>query len=88
MQDFAPGDLIATGTPAGCALAVPSPGKQKLAALLGEQRKWALFEKGQRQRPQYLKPGQVVTAHIASRDGAIDLGTQRNVIVAQTQASA
>ena len=34
VQDFYPGDLIATGTPAGCALAIPSPGKQKLAALI------------------------------------------------------
>lgn len=50
VQDFAPGDLIATGTPAGCALAIPSPGKQKIAALLPEAKKWALFLKAQEKR--------------------------------------
>src|SRR5271157_219619 len=36
VHDLAPGDLIATGTPSGCALAVPSPFKQRLAAMLPE----------------------------------------------------
>ena len=31
VQDLFAGDLIATGTPAGCALSVPSPFRQKIA---------------------------------------------------------
>ncbi|MEZ5501346.1 MAG: fumarylacetoacetate hydrolase family protein [Halioglobus sp.] len=80
VQDLFPGDLIATGTPAGCALAIPSPVKQKLAGLLPETRKWALFLQAQAARRQYLQAGQVVEASIRSADGVIDLGTQRNVV--------
>jgi len=83
VHDFAPGDLLATGTPAGCALTVPSPAKQKLGALLPERKKWELFLKAQAQRRQYLKPGDTVEAAIRSADGAIDLGLQRNRIVAE-----
>lgn len=82
LQDLFPGDLIATGTPAGCALAIPSPAKQKIGALLPEARKWALFMKAQEARQQYLRAGQVVEATIRSADGVIDLGTQRNVVIA------
>jgi 2,4-diketo-3-deoxy-L-fuconate hydrolase len=80
LQDLFPGDLIATGTPAGCALVIPSPAKQKIAALLPEAKKWALFLEAQEERTQYLQPGQVVEAGIRSADGVIDLGTQRNVV--------
>jgi 2-keto-4-pentenoate hydratase/2-oxohepta-3-ene-1,7-dioic acid hydratase in catechol pathway len=80
VHDLAAGDLIATGTPAGCALSVPSPNKQRLAALVPERVKWSLFFKQQEKRP-YLQPGDVVEASIRSSDGAIDLGQQRNRIV-------
>ena len=80
LQDLFPGDLIATGTPAGCALAIPSPAKQKIGALLPEAKKWAMFLAAQEKRTQYLQPGQVVEAGIRSADGVIDLGTQRNVV--------
>lgn len=81
VHDFAPGDLIATGTPSGCALAVPSPLKQRLAALLPEKKKWQLFLKVQERRKQYLKPGDVVESRVHSVDNLIDLGIQRNVVV-------
>ena len=81
VQDMFIGDLIATGTPSGCALSVPSPTKQKIAALLPPAAKWKMFMKIQAQRPQYLKPGDRVEARIASADGSIDLGVQRNRIV-------
>lgn len=81
VQDFATGDLIATGTPSGCALAAPSPGKQKIAALLPESKKWEIFIKSQLKRPQYLQPGDKMETSIRSADGAIDLGVQRNTIV-------
>lgn len=83
MHDLEAGDLLATGTPAGCALSVPSPTKQKMAAMLPEKAKWEMFLKVQAARPQYLKPGDVVEARIHSSDGRIDLGTQRNRIVAE-----
>ncbi|MCG8670613.1 MAG: fumarylacetoacetate hydrolase family protein [Pseudomonadales bacterium] len=81
VHDFAVGDLLATGTPAGCALSVPSPAKQKLAALLPESVKWKMFIKMQKQRTQYLQPGDEIETTIKSPDGFIDLGVQRNKII-------
>jgi 2-keto-4-pentenoate hydratase/2-oxohepta-3-ene-1,7-dioic acid hydratase in catechol pathway len=75
------GDLLATGTPAGCALSIPSPAKQRIAALLPEAAKWKFFMKVQAKRPQYLRAGDIVEARIASPDGSIDLGVQRNHVV-------
>ncbi|MBV8047380.1 MAG: fumarylacetoacetate hydrolase family protein [Paludibacterium sp.] len=80
VHDLFAGDLVATGTPAGCALSIPSPAKQRIAALLPEAAKWKMFMKVQAARPQYLQPGDRVEAHIASPDGMIDLGVQRNCI--------
>jgi 2,4-didehydro-3-deoxy-L-rhamnonate hydrolase len=81
LQDLFAGDLIATGTPAGCALTVPSPLRQRVAALLPEAAKWKVFLKMQSKRSQYLKAGDVVEARIASASDGIDLGVQRNVVV-------
>lgn len=75
------GDLLATGTPSGCALSIPSPGKQRIAALLPEHVKWRMFMKVQAGRSQYLKAGDIVESRIASEDGTIDLGVQRNRVV-------
>lgn len=84
VQDFAAGDLIATGTPAGCALSIPSPMKQRIGALLPEAVKWKAFLKAQEGRSAYyLKKGDVVESRISSADGLIDLGVQRNVVVEQ-----
>src|SRR5688572_1852245 len=81
VHDLNAGDLLATGTPAGCALSVPTPARQRLVGLLPERKKWELFFKIQARRPQYLIPGDLVEASIRSADGAIDLGVQRNRIV-------
>lgn len=83
VHDLHAGDLLSTGTPAGCALAVPSPAKQRIGALLPERTKWKIFLKVQSRRPQYLKPGDVVESRIRSADGEIDLGVQRNRVVAE-----
>jgi 2,4-didehydro-3-deoxy-L-rhamnonate hydrolase len=83
LQDLMMGDLLATGTPAGCALSVPSQFKQRIGALLPEKTKWAFFWKAQEGRSQYLKPGDTVEARISSADGVIDLGVQRNKVVAE-----
>jgi 2-keto-4-pentenoate hydratase/2-oxohepta-3-ene-1,7-dioic acid hydratase in catechol pathway len=82
VHDFEAGDLLSTGTPAGCALTVPSPMKQRLAALLPERKKWQLFFEIQSKRP-YLQPGDVVESRIRSDDGVIDLGVQQNHIVGE-----
>jgi 2-keto-4-pentenoate hydratase/2-oxohepta-3-ene-1,7-dioic acid hydratase in catechol pathway len=81
VQDLCAGDLLSTGTPAGCALSVPSPFKQRMGALLPEKAKWAIFNKVQEEREQYLKAGDVVEARIQSPDGVIDLGVQRNKVI-------
>ncbi|GAB3009183.1 fumarylacetoacetate hydrolase family protein [Streptomyces pseudoechinosporeus] len=80
VQDFAAGDLLAAGTPAGCALKVPSPEVVKLLGLLPAAKRWELVGKSQASRP-YLQPGDVVEASITSRDSPVDLGVQRNRVV-------
>jgi 2,4-didehydro-3-deoxy-L-rhamnonate hydrolase len=85
VQDLFAGDLLSTGTPAGCALAVPPPWKQKVGTLLSEESKWRIFIEGQRKRSQYLKHGDVVTASIRTSDGEIDLGQQTNRIVSERE---
>jgi 2-keto-4-pentenoate hydratase/2-oxohepta-3-ene-1,7-dioic acid hydratase in catechol pathway len=81
VHDLRTGDLLATGTPSGCALSIPSPLKQRAAAVLPEAEKWRLFLKMQADRPQYLRAGDVVESRIASYDRSIDLGVQHNVVV-------
>jgi len=83
VQDFEAGDLLATGTPAGCALAVPAPAKQRIGAMLPDKMRWKLFLELQSKRSQYLKPGDVVESRIRSVGDAIDLGVQRNHVVAE-----
>ena len=81
--DVLPGDVLLTGTPSGCALRVPSPPLRRLLQVLPEHVVWKLFLNGQARRPQYLKPGDRITARIRSRDGAVDLGEQVTDIVGQ-----
>lgn len=83
VQDFEPGDLLSTGTPAGCALTVPPPAVQRLAAALPEKLKWKLFLAAQAKRRKYLQLGDIVEASIRSDDGRLDLGVQRNRVVAE-----
>ena len=82
VHDFDAGDLLATGTPAGCALAIPAPAKQRALSLLPQTMKWDLFMKAQAKRP-YLVPGDVVEARIRAADGRLDLGIQRNHIITE-----
>jgi 2-keto-4-pentenoate hydratase/2-oxohepta-3-ene-1,7-dioic acid hydratase in catechol pathway len=74
--DIAPGDVLLTGTPSGCALRVPPPPVRRLLGLLPERRFWALFLSSQGRRPEYLKPGDIMKATIRGADGRIDLGEQ------------
>ena len=54
-----------------------------LYELLPEKKKWEIFFKVQSGRTQYLKPGDRIEASIRSADGRVDLGVQRNRIVAE-----
>jgi 2-keto-4-pentenoate hydratase/2-oxohepta-3-ene-1,7-dioic acid hydratase in catechol pathway len=82
-SDIAPGDVLLTGTPSGCALRVPKPFVRKLMQLLlPEAKLWAAFRTGQAKSPRYLKPGDVMTLSIASTDRVIDLGEQRTTVTA------
>lgn len=83
IADFAPGDVLMTGTPSGCALGLPSPAIVKVSGLLPEARKWELFLKSQLRRRQYLKAGDRVESVITSRDGRVDLGRQSHVVAVE-----
>ena len=84
-SDVAPGDLLLTGTPSGCALRVPPPMLRKLMQLLlPEPKLWRAFIQSQSKRREYLQPGDIVNARIASPDGRINLGEQHIVIEAAT----
>ena len=83
LQDLHAGDLIATGTPAGCA--ARAPGKLVLFVLnhlMSPARKWRLFIGKNLNNPLYLRPGDRLSATIRTDDGAIDLGEQTNRIAA------
>ena len=83
LQDLNPGDLIATGTPAGCA--ARAPGKLTmliLKHLMSDAAKWRMFIGQGRSNPAYLRPGDRISAAIRTDDGAIDLGEQTTSITA------
>ena len=80
-QPMAPGDLVLTGTPGGTALKAPAKIAGLFAGLLPPATRWKLFFNQQAANPRYLRDGDVITATIASPDGRLDLGTQRNTII-------
>ena len=68
-QRLEPGDLVLTGTPVGTALT--TGGKpMELKALLAAQEN----------NPNFLHDGDVIEATVATDEGAIDLGRQRNTV--------
>ncbi|BBX96706.1 fumarylacetoacetate hydrolase family protein [Mycobacterium lacus] len=79
-QELAPGDLILTGTPVGTALSAPPRPLEIIGNLLPPAIKWRAFFKRQAANPKYLRDGDVVEASVATDDGTIDLGTQRNTV--------
>lgn len=81
MHDVHAGDLIATGTPAGCA--ARAPGRMAmfvLRHLVSDATKWHLFIRKGVTNPAYLRPGDRLSLSIRTDDGAIDLGEQTTVI--------
>src|ERR1700742_129072 len=79
-QDLAAGDLILTGTPVGTALSAPPKPIEIIGNLLPPAVKWKAFFKRQSGNPKYLHDGDIVEASVATDDGAIDLGAQRNTV--------
>ena len=74
-QKLDAGDIVLTGTPVGTALTthgVAPKGDIDLGAFLAAQAE---------KNPKYLHDGDVIEATVATDDGAIDLGVQRNVVV-------
>jgi 2-keto-4-pentenoate hydratase/2-oxohepta-3-ene-1,7-dioic acid hydratase in catechol pathway len=79
-QDLAPGDLILTGTPVGTALSAPPKPIEIIGSLLPPAVKWKAFFKRQAGNAKYLQAGDLVEASVATDDGVIDLGVQRNTV--------
>ncbi len=79
-QRLEPGDLVLTGTPVGTALSAPPKPIEIIGSLLPPAVKWKAFFNRQAKNPKYLRDGDVVEASVATDDGAIDLGSQRNIV--------
>jgi 2-keto-4-pentenoate hydratase/2-oxohepta-3-ene-1,7-dioic acid hydratase in catechol pathway len=79
-QRLEPGDLVLTGTPVGTALSAPPKPIEVIGSLLPPAVKWKAFFKRQAKNPKYLRDGDIVEASVATDDGAIDLGSQRNIV--------
>ena len=80
--NIAPGDVLLTGTPCGCALRLPPAPIRRIVQLLPERQFWKLFLNAQRRRAEYLRPGDSVAARIFSADGTLDLGEQTTAVLA------
>jgi len=74
------GDLVLTGTPIGTALSAPPKPIEVIGSLLPPKVKWKAFFNRQAKNPKYLHDGDVVETSVATDDGAIDLGAQRNTV--------
>jgi 2-keto-4-pentenoate hydratase/2-oxohepta-3-ene-1,7-dioic acid hydratase in catechol pathway len=79
-QRLGPGDLVLTGTPVGTALSAPPKPIEIIASLLPPAVKWKAFFSRQAKNPKYLQDGDIVEAAVATDDGVVDLGSQRNVV--------
>ncbi len=83
LHDLHAGDLIATGTPGGCAARPPGRVAMFVARhFLADAARWRMFIRRGLAEPKYLRPGDVIHASIRTDDGAIDLGEQSTRIVA------
>ncbi|HYX99273.1 MAG TPA: fumarylacetoacetate hydrolase family protein [Mycobacterium sp.] len=77
-QRLDPGDLLLTGTPVGTALSAPPKPLEIIGSLLPPALKWKAFFNRQAKNPKYLHDRDLVETTVATDDGAIDLGKQRN----------
>jgi 2-keto-4-pentenoate hydratase/2-oxohepta-3-ene-1,7-dioic acid hydratase in catechol pathway len=74
------GDLVLTGTPVGTALSAPPKPIEIIGSLLPPAVKWKAFFNRQAKNPKYLHENDVVETTVATDDGAISLGAQRNSV--------
>lgn len=82
LHDVHAGDLVATGTPAGCA--AKAPGKLVMFIIrhfMSDAAKWNTFIAKGMKNPLYLQPKDVMALSIRTEDGAMDLGQQRTRVV-------
>jgi len=80
-QRLDPGDVVLTGTPVGTALSAPPKPVEIIGSLLPPAVKWKAFFNRQAKNTKYLHDGDIVETAIATDDGAIDLGEQRNKVM-------
>lgn len=74
--DLEPGDLLATGTPGGCAVRAPHRCIQQALGLLPSAWVHAAFVGAQARSGRYLKPGDRLRAQVFSGDGRSICGAQ------------
>jgi 2-keto-4-pentenoate hydratase/2-oxohepta-3-ene-1,7-dioic acid hydratase in catechol pathway len=79
-QRLDPGDLVLTGTPVGTALSAPPKPLEIIGSLLPPALKWKAFFNRQAKNPKYLHDRDVIETTVATDDGVIDLGRQRNCV--------
>lgn len=82
LQNWQAGDLLATGTPGGCALQAPARPLALLAQLVSPIRRQALVRRVAARNPRRLQPGDEIQASVGTDDGALDLGQLHNRVVA------
>ena len=82
LQDWQAGDLLATGTPGGCALQAPAKPLALLAQAVSPLRRQQLVRRVAARNPRCLRAGDEIEASVRTDDGAIDLGVLRNRVVA------
>lgn len=81
--DFSPGDLIMTGTPGGVAFSLSSEDMMNISSpSLSGQAKLELLMSSQAGRRTYLQEGDEIVCEIKSTNEQVDLGIQRNRVVA------
>ena len=82
LQDLHAGDLVATGTPAGCAAKAPGRlARWIVQHLVSEAVKWRIFIQSNLRNRNYLQPGDRIYAAIHTDDRRLDLGEQTTTIV-------
>lgn len=74
--DLAPGDLLATGTPGGCAIRAPHRYIQQALGLLPRARVHAAFVNAQARSGRYLQPGDRIQAQVLTGQGTSICGVQ------------
>ncbi|EMR06984.1 Ureidoglycolate lyase [Bhargavaea cecembensis DSE10] len=80
VMDLKPGALLMTGTPGGVAMNLKPGELATMTSLTASAEEKQQVIDGQLRQDRYLNDGDVIEATIATDDGAIDLGTQRNVV--------